>query len=128
MSKTININRIALKKLPYRDGVLLISKITKRVYLIENKMKRYINTLTEFKKYRKNKVYRVNDTILNLYPEQFQNRNGVLFIDEDTNQTYLIKNKTKDYIDTLEELKKYKKNKIYRVNDAVLNLYSDINN
>ncbi|MBU1783155.1 hypothetical protein KKA77_01045, partial [Patescibacteria group bacterium] len=128
LSKTININRIALKKLPYRDGVLLISKITKRVYLIENKMKRYINTLTEFKKYRKNKVYRVNDTILNLYPEQFQNRNGVLFIDEDTNQTYLIKNKTKDYIDTLEELKKYKKNKIYRVNDAVLNLYSDINN
>ncbi|MFH1838465.1 MAG: hypothetical protein ABH808_03160, partial [Candidatus Kuenenbacteria bacterium] len=62
------------------------------------------------------------------YPEQFQNRNGVLFIDEDTNQTYLIKNKTKDYIDTLEELKKYKKNKIYKVNDAVLNLYSDINN
>ncbi|MFH1232714.1 MAG: hypothetical protein V1651_02505 [Patescibacteria group bacterium] len=128
LSKTININRIALKKLPYRDGVLLISKITKRVYLIENKMKRYLDTLAEFKKYRKNKIYRVNDTILNLYPEQFQNRNGVLFIDEDTNQTYLIKNKTKDYIDTLEELKKYKKNKIYRVNDAILDLYSDINN
>ncbi len=124
--KSINIVKKANVKLPYRDGAILISKTSNRAYFIKNKTKHYISTLKEFKEHKKkSKIYRVSDAVLNLYPDE-QNNSNVLFINEDTNQTYFIKNKTKHYISTLQELKKYSGSQRYKVDDAVLDLYKDV--
>ncbi|MFA5048822.1 MAG: CARDB domain-containing protein [Patescibacteria group bacterium] len=54
-------------RLPYANGVLLKSKVTKRIYLIKDSKKQYIGSLADLKKLGKKKTYLVADKILALY-------------------------------------------------------------
>ncbi|MEI6288086.1 MAG: hypothetical protein WCP18_00665 [bacterium] len=70
-SSTASINVVSNKnvKIPYGNGTILISKFSGRAYLVKDKMKQYISTIEELKKYRKNRSIKVSDNILSLYQD-----------------------------------------------------------
>lgn len=112
----------------YSDGSL-IRGADKRIYFIVNGMKLPIKTLAELKKYKGQKIYDVSNDVLNAYPTISAlpiYTNGQLIRGTDK-KIYVIVNGKKQQIRNLNELKKYKGQKIHNVSNDILSSYPNSN-
>ena len=118
----------------YGDGTLIKSPQGRIYILVNNGHKRYISTLVELQKYKKQKIYNVSETDLAQYPDYVPGgqvlsvkiyANGSL-IKSSSSKVYLVTYGMKQLL-TAKQLKSstYKKKKINSLADEELALYPD---
>jgi parallel beta-helix repeat protein len=109
----------------YADGTLVRGR-DKKIFVIIDGQKKYIANLKELAKYAGQKIYDVENTVLIQYPEVLGAKvlaDGMLMRGAD-GKIYTIKNGKKQYVRSLEELRKgYFGKKIYDVSDETLAKY-----
>lgn len=109
----------------YANGTLVRGN-DKKIFVIIDGQKKYIANLKELAKYVGQKIYDVKNTVLIQFPEVLGTKvltDGSLMRGSD-GKIYAIKNGKKQYIRSLEELRKgYFGKKIYDVNNETLAKY-----
>ena len=104
----------------YADQSLLKVTSTNKVYLISQEQRKLLTT-KELKKYKNKKIITVTAEEINQYPD-WRSNNSLL--KTKSGKIFLLKDGKKTYISSLKELKKYKKNKVYKITDQELGKYS----
>ncbi|MDD4901490.1 MAG: hypothetical protein PHS62_05355 [Patescibacteria group bacterium] len=115
----------------YADGSLLRGTDWK-IYLIINGQKKLIKNWTELQEYRGKTIFNVNNDVIAQYPDYTgvvagvkAYANGSLLRVAD-HRIYLIINGKRQYIKSLQELKKYAGKTVYNVSYETLYQYQDV--
>lgn len=106
----------------YSNGVLLRSETNFRIYFLIKNQKKYISNLIELKKYKGIRMYNATDEEISAYPDFLPD--GTLLRGPDF-KIYVINEGFKNYISTLEELKKHKGSKLNNVLQEIIDQYPD---
>lgn len=117
-------SQVSTANIKLKANGTLIRASNYTVYVIVNRQKKVISSLSELQKYKNKKIYDVVDAELAMYPDWRPYGSNVL-LRAVSGKIYLAqKDGTKYLIESLDELKKFGKLKTYRnVSDANLSYY-----
>lgn len=107
-------SQIATAKIVLKANGTLIRDSQMRVYIIVNRQKKIISSLTELKKYANKKIYNIVDAEAAMYPDWRPYAVNVLLQSVDGKIYLTQKDGTKWYVATLAEFATYKKLKLYK--------------
>jgi hypothetical protein len=108
--------------LTHYDRALLRGK-NKKIYYVVGQVKKYITSLAELRKYKKQIIFNVSDEELAQYQER-KYIDGDLIREKDIGRIYTIKNGKKNRIFSMMELRtKYSGLKIYDLSPEEIKLY-----